>query len=211
VRRDETIRAFFAVDLDAAAREAASAVANALRALPGGEAVGWVRPENLHVTLRFLGDIDASRIDPLVDAVDESLSPAGQDRVGSTPFETILAAPRLFPSPRRPRVVILDVAPEAPWVALAEAVEGAVVTAGFAPEARRFRPHLTLGRIRGREFPAVDAAPAPQASWEVREAVLFRSDLHSSGVRYTPLAQFPFGSDRSRRAQRAEETTHPNR
>jgi 2'-5' RNA ligase len=122
-----------------------------------------------------------------------------------------LGAVRLFPNPRRPRVVVLGVAPEAPLVALAEAVEDGVVAAGFAPETRRFRPHLSLGRIRGREFPAVDAAPTPQASCEVREAVLFRSELHASGVRYTPLAHIPFGPDRSQRAQRAEETNHPNR
>jgi 2'-5' RNA ligase len=188
VTSDETIRAFFAVDLDAPAREAASAVAGALRASPGGEHVRWVRPENLHVTLRFLGDIDPSRVDPLVDAVGGALA-------AQAPFEMALGAAGLFPNPRRPRVVALGVAPEASLLALAETVEGGALAAGFETDARRFRPHLTLGRMRGREHPRVDAAPAPRASCEVREAVLFRSELHASGARYTPLAHIPFGPD----------------
>jgi len=204
VTGDGTIRAFFAVDLDAPVREAASAVANALRASPGGEHVRWVRPEALHVTLRFLGDIDASRVDPLAGAVGDALAE-------QAPFEMALGAAHLFPNPRRPRVVVLGVAPEAPLAALAEAVEGAVAAAGFAPEARRFRPHLTLGRIRGRGAPRVDAASAPRARCEVREAVLFRSELHAEGARYTALAHIPLGPERSRRARRAEETNHPNR
>jgi 2'-5' RNA ligase len=204
VKGDETIRAFFAVDLDPSAREAASAVVHALRRAPDGDHVRWVRPESLHVTLRFLGDIDFSQVDPLVDAVDEALA-------GHAPFEMTLGEARLFPNLRRPRVVVLGLDPEAPLAALAEAIECSVVAVGFAPEARRFRPHLTLGRIRGPEFPSTDGAPTPQAGCEIREAVLFRTKLHSSGARYVPLAHIPFGPDRSRRAQRAEETNHPNR
>lgn len=185
---DATIRAFFAVDLDAVARRAASEVARALRAAPGGDGVRWVRPEGLHVTLRFLGNIETERIPPLLRAVREQTADL-------RPFQIRLGGAHPFPSPRRPRVVVLEVAPAEPLAELAEAVERGVVAAGFAAEPRPFRAHLTLGRVRGRRFPSATAAAAPEAAaCDVEEAVLFRSDLDRSGARYTPLERIPLGS-----------------
>lgn len=185
---DATIRSFFAVDLDAGARRAASEVARALRAAPGGDGVRWVRPEALHVTLRFLGNIETERIPPLLRAVREQTADLH-------PFRIQLGGARPFPSPRRPRVVVLELAPAEPLAELAEAVERGVVAAGFAPETRSFRAHLTLGRVRGRRFPSATATAVPEASaCDVEETVLFRSDLHRSGARYTPLERIRLGS-----------------
>lgn len=185
---DAAIRAFFAVDLDGVSRRAASEVARALRAAPGGDRVRWVRPEGLHVTLRFLGNIEPGRIQPLVRAV-------GGQIAGLRPFRIQLGAAHPFPSGRRPHVMVLEVAPAEPLAELAEAVERGVVEAGFDPEPRPFRAHLTLGRLRGRRFPSTTDAVAPEAAvCDVEEAVLFRSDLHRSGARYTPLERIPLGS-----------------
>ena len=93
---DEGIRTFFAADLDDAARRAAAGVARVLRESSGGDAVRWVRSEALHVTLRFLGNIDPARVEPLVRAV-------GARVESLAPFEIQLGAARLFPSARRPR------------------------------------------------------------------------------------------------------------
>jgi 2'-5' RNA ligase len=182
------LRAFFALELDPPARAAAAALARRLRERPGGDGVRWVRAENLHVTLRFLGQVARGRVSELVAGV---AAEAGR----IAPLRLRLAAARLFPSPRRPRVVALGIEPEAPLVGLAAAVERGVRIAGFAPEPRRFRPHLTLGRIPARaDFPHVTAADTPDAdAFDVREVLLLRSDLRPEGAHYTALERVALG------------------
>jgi 2'-5' RNA ligase len=183
----DAIRAFVAVDLDAEARRAAADWLSRLRAGPDAAAVRWVRAEALHVTLRFLGNVAAGRIQAIARAV-------GAEVARIAPFELALGPPKLFPSPRRPRVVALALEPEAPVAALAAAVERGVAAEGFEPEARRFRAHLTLGRIPGARAPALPAAAdAPRVRLRVGEVVLFRSELSPSGSRYTPLERMPLG------------------
>ena len=195
----DTLRAFIAMELDAPARAAAAAVARALRAQPGGDAVRWVREESLHVTLRFLGQIDAARVPELVARV-------GEQTAGIASFGLRLGPTRGFPTPRRPRVVSLDVLPGAPLEALAAAVERGVVAADFPPESLPFRPHLTLGRVKGRAGRLLDVTAPDTASddaWDVTEVVLFRSDLERTGARYTPLERVALG------APGADDPTHP--
>ncbi len=176
---DELVRAFFAIDLDAAARAAALGVLHALREAPGGGAVRWVQPEGLHVTLHFLGNIERAQATLLARAV-------GEEVRGIAPFDLVLGAACLFPSARRPRVVALDVKPEEPVAELAAAVERGVAREGFEPEGRPFRVHLTLGRIRKGGGPDPSGVAAAVSS-PVEEVVLFRSELSRSGARYTPL------------------------
>ncbi len=135
------MRAFFAVDLDEGARQAASRAARSLRSASRGP-VSWVRPENYHVTLRFLGEIPPERAESLAARAGAAVAPV-------EPFDLRLGGPHPFPSPRRPRVVVLDLTPEEPLLGLARRVEEAVVEAGFAAEERPLRAHLTLGRVRG--------------------------------------------------------------
>jgi 2'-5' RNA ligase len=189
----QAIRTFFAIDLDAPVRRAAAALVRELRGLPGGDRVRWVREEALHVTLRFLGATDPDLVPTLVSRVEERV-------VAVAPFRLRLGSPQLFPSPRRPRVVALELRPLEPLEALAAAVERGVVEAGFAPETRPFRAHLTLGRLKDSRSRALDVTvpdTAPDEALDVMEAVLFRSDLpRSKGeqVRYTPLARLPLGA-----------------
>jgi 2'-5' RNA ligase len=178
------IRAFFAIELGESARRAAAELARWLREVPGGDGVRWVRPEALHVTLRFLGDIDPARAAPLARRARLEVARLG-------PFALRLGRAELFPTPRRPRVVALGLEPAAPLEALAAAVERAVVAEGFAPEERAFRAHLTLGRVRDRRFPSVAGAKLAAAEFAVEEAVLFRSELQPAGPRYTPLERIP--------------------
>jgi 2'-5' RNA ligase len=188
VTRDAAIRAFFAVDLDAVARRAAADLAAALREGPGGDAVRWVRPEALHVTLRFLGDIDPAEVARLARRVVEQLAPLEA-------FDLSLGSVQLFPSARRPRVVALQVAPPEPLERLAAAVERGVVAAGLPAEGRPFRAHLTLGRVRrGERAPATRGLAAPEGTaCQVAETVLFRSDLDPAGALYTPLERLKLG------------------
>jgi 2'-5' RNA ligase len=92
-------------------------------------------------------------------------------------------------------VIVATVAPEAPLAALAAAVEAAAVRAGFPAEARAFRPHLTLGRVRDRAHPAVAAAgPLEPAPFRVAEVVLYRSELLPEGALHTPVERVPLGA-----------------
>ena len=163
----------------------------ALQACPDGDAVRWVREETLHVTLRFLGDIDPGGVGRLTDCVREQTAALRS-------FRLELGGARPFPSKRRPVAIILDVGPLERLEELAEAVERGVTAAGFDPEPRPFRAHLTLGRVRGKRFPVVTGSvTAVRESCNVDEAVLFRSELHRSGTQYTPIERAPLGDERS--------------
>ncbi len=186
-RSSSRVRAFFAYELPEGAKAALAALARELRDRPDGDAVRWVRSESYHVTLRFLGNVATARLTQLVEAVRAELAAA-------KPFAVALGAPHAFPSARRPRVVVLGLEPETQLAALAERIEAGVVAAGLPGETRRFHAHLTLGRLRGRRLPSLDASALETGALEVREAVLFQSELGSEGSRYTPLARLPLAS-----------------
>jgi 2'-5' RNA ligase len=137
-----TRRLFVAAWLpEAAAREAAR-VLDRLRSA-GGD-VKWVSPENLHVTLRFLGDTDEGRVAALVDAVTDAAE-------GVSPFALALGTAGTFPPRGTPRVVWLGIDRGAREIAdLARRVEERLVARGLVeePETRPFRAHVTLGRPR---------------------------------------------------------------
>jgi 2'-5' RNA ligase len=214
------IRAFFAIELGEPARRAAADVARRLREGPGGDGVRWVRPEALHVTLRFLGDVDSDRLAPLA-------SRAARELAALRPFALRLGRAELFPTPSRPRVVALGLEPAAPLAEVAGAVERAVVAEGFAPEERPFRAHLTLGRVRapqakraarrgraeggperaarrGPGFPSLAALEVPAAEIAVEEAVLFQSELSPEGSRYTPLERLRLRGGKAAERPRSE-------
>jgi len=192
-----TLRAFAAIELDAAARSAAAAGIRALRELPGGGGVRWVREEALHVTLRFLGDVARERLP----ALQASFAAAA---AGHARFELAFSGVQLFPTAARPRAVALGIGPEAPLAALARSFEAAAVACGFAPETRGFRAHLTLGRLRSARGARSATAPASRfeparariapARFEVDHAVLFQSEPCPDGSRYTALSHFPLGA-----------------
>jgi len=187
------IRAFVAVELSRATRDAAAGLVRILRGRPGGDGVRWVRAEGLHVTLRFLGDIDPERVAMLAWHV-------GRETAGLEPFALSLGELRAFPSARRPRVVALTLEPAEALAELAAAVERGVVAAGFPAEARPFRGHITLGRLREARFPdAHDLPRPPPAPTPVREVVLFQSRLGPGGSSYTPLERLALGGEQSPR------------
>ncbi len=184
--RGLAVRAFFALGLGEALRDAAAEVARELAARPGGDGVRWIAPAAYHLTLRFLGNVPATAVAPLAERARVALA-------GCAPFTLTLGAPLAFPTPRRPRVIALAAEPASALDALAACLEAAAVAHGLAPEARAFRAHLTLGRVRARRIPALDA-PAPRGAERVGEVVLFRSDPGRDGALYSPLATLPLGA-----------------
>ena len=184
---DAAIRSFIAIELDAATRRATTVAIRSLRAAPGGDRIRWARPETLHVTLRFLGDIDPGRVSGLGGVL-------RAEAAGVQPFALTFGDLGAFPSLRRPQVLFFRVGPQRPLEALAGAVERAVVQAGFAPAERPFLPHLTLGRARsGKSAPVTAAVTPPGDSRVVDEIVLFRSRLARSGATHTPLDRIALG------------------
>ena len=182
------VRMFFAVELPDGTKKAVARVAERLQDRRSSDGVRWVRPEAYHLTLRFLGEMAEERLAPLVREV------ASETRA-LEPFEARLGAPHALPGPRRPRVIALGVEPEEPLCTLAEAVERGVVRAGFPGESRRFRAHLSLGRVRGDHFPATAGVPAPETDpFRVGEVTLMKSDLRPTGAVYTPLERAAIGS-----------------
>lgn len=185
-----SLRTFFAIEIGDAARREAHAIAERLAAEPGGDAVRWSRPEAYHVTLRFLGATPRERVADVATAVRAVVRDVA-------PFSLRLGALHGFPTPARPRVVVLDLEPQGAVVALAASVERAAVETGFAPEARVFRPHLTLGRVRdgSRRAPRLHASlgPSDAAPFRVGEIVFFQSVLAPGGSQYTPLERIALG------------------
>ncbi len=179
----ERIRAFFALEIGDGARRAVAALVRELGAAEHGKNVRWVREENLHVTLRFLGNVGADLVPTLVEGAREASR-------GLAPFELAIGG---FSWLGR-RVAVLDVGPAEPLEALAGAAERAAVAAGLPPERRPFRSHLTLGRVRRRPLPAVTSAvTAVTEPFRVEEMVLFQSRLQPAGAKYTPLERIPIG------------------
>lgn len=149
----------------------------------------WTRPEGRHLTLTFLGEVDDARVDAIGDA-------AAMVAARHAPFEAAFAELGGFPSLGRPRVLWLGLGAGAgPMAALAGDLDRALVPLGIPPEDRPFRAHLTLARIaRPRALDVPPSAPVPATPFSVEAAVLFRSQLHPKGARYTPLRRLPLGA-----------------
>jgi len=175
------IRAFVALPLPEALQ---AAVADTIRRLkPALPEVGFVREEGVHVTLRFLGWTRAETLAALE-------PPLRAAAAACPPLAVAVRGIGTFPERGSPRVLWLGLVLPAAAGVLQEACERAAVAAGFEPEPRAFRPHLTLGRWRGRArrpaLPDVDLGTGG-----IDRLVLFRSQLRASGSEYTALAVFP--------------------
>jgi 2'-5' RNA ligase len=190
-RRGQLIRAFIALQLGENNLPTATSAGNALAAGPQGDAIRWVRPGNLHVTLRFLGNLREELLKPLHQAVGRA--------VDATPaFDLAVGPIGLFPGHRRPRIVAAALEPEQPVIRLAAVVDDGLDAAGIPKEDRAFRAHLTLGRIK-RNAPRSlagltarierwnDENTAPATPDRITQVVLFRSELKPDGPVYSVL------------------------
>lgn len=181
------MRLFVAVMADDAAREAAATAQSCLRARLAAARLTWVTPSALHVTLRFLGEVD--------DAVASTVSAALAAPLDTPAFDVRWAGLGRFPVGGPPRVVWLGCDEgTSQWLALHTEVAGRLRE--VAPAAReRFHPHLTLARVKApgpRSMPWAAAlqecAPAPVRS-RVTRVVLVQSRLGAAGPSYTALSE----------------------
>jgi 2'-5' RNA ligase len=181
--REPRIRSFVAFDLEESMRARVVSLMEELRGRVRD--VRWVRPEGVHITLRFLGWSDQEALDrlqPLLEAA-AARCPPSDARIGAVGF---------FPERGGPRVISLSVALPEPVLQLQRECEKAAVEVGFPPEVRAFRPHLTLGRFKGRAS-RPQVAPSELGTTRLESLVLFHSQLQRGGAVYTPLARFALG------------------
>lgn len=184
----ETYRLFIAAELPPRVKVELLAAQERLRR--GGPLVKWTAPEAMHLTLHFLGETDVALLPELGAAMRAALD-------GQRAIELHLAAAGAFPNLRRPNVVWAGVGGAVAALERAYAALGATLGAlGMPREARPFRAHLTLGRVRREATPAQQEqlgeairslppfAPEP---WAVERVVLFRSDLRGPGPIYSEL------------------------
>jgi 2'-5' RNA ligase len=197
-------RAFVAVLLDEPAKRAVSAQIDRLRPLTKG--VTWVPPHNLHVTLRFLGDQTEEQLAALVPALEEAAS-------GLATFTLGLKGLGAFPGLDHPGTFWVGVSAGVEEIRRLQArVAEALGRRGVPIEARRWQAHVTIGRVtdekRGRRegvtgqragvadlrTAVMRGATVSFGSMPVTSIALMRSDLYSSGARYTSIASVPLSS-----------------
>lgn len=182
------IRAFIAIDLPLYIQQQLAKVLEQLKR-PETNAVRWVPAKNIHLTIKFLGDVSPANLEILKKILQSEVS-------RYRPFEVRVGGLGAFPSIRRPRVVWVGV--EAPPVlaSLQRGIESETIRLGYAVEEREFSPHLTLGRVAHNATPDEVRAVADQITnikvgdlgvAVVDHVSLFRSDLQPGGAVYTPL------------------------
>ncbi|HEU0179706.1 MAG TPA: RNA 2',3'-cyclic phosphodiesterase [Blastocatellia bacterium] len=188
------MRTFIAIEIPSEIKSALAALQTELRR--AGADVSWTKPENMHLTLNFLGEVDERRIGEIERAC---VSSAAEFQ----PFTLRINDTGVFPNARQPRVL---------WAGLSGAVENVVemrrriderlAQIGFKRDEKRFNPHLTIGRLKSnkktRELLALaDAHQLPALSFVVTEIVLMKSELHPAGAEYTPIAKASLGDEKN--------------
>jgi 2'-5' RNA ligase len=187
----EGIRSFIAIEIPQPLKARLGELQRELRRTEAD--VRWVRPEGVHLTLKFLGSIGTE--------VQERLALAIAPVVSAwSPFDLRIHGLGCFPSSRNARVLWVGIAQGGTEASsLQKAVEDKSAEMGFQPEARPFQPHLTLGRVRspkGRGLLAEaieNHKDAEVGIFRASEVYLFKSELRPSGAVYTKLQTFPMG------------------
>lgn len=178
------MRLFVAIEIPEAIQTALAGMQQELRRAQAD--INWTKPENIHLTLRFLGEVEAGRVDALKRVCNET---AARFR----PFVLQMSGAGVFPNFRQPRVLWAGLSGETETAAtLQKQLEAGLVASGFAREDKPFKPHLTIGRVKspknaGQVAALTEIYEVPDCSFEVREIVLMRSELLPAGARYTPL------------------------
>lgn len=189
-----SLRAFIAIEMPSPVVDIVRQSQEVLRC--GGIRLRWVRPENVHLTLRFLGDISTDVIDPIRCAL-ERLA------VEVPSFSLRIRGAGAFPSVSRPRVVWLGLDGQVHLMDMYGKLSSLLSEYGFPEETRPFKGHLTIGRSKGRVD--ADRLRVRMAELETLESqpftadrvCLFRSDLKPGGAVYTSLVQVRTGQGAS--------------
>jgi 2'-5' RNA ligase len=186
----EEVRCFIAIELPDGVKRGLRELQAQLKA-ESSAPVKWVEPENIHLTLKFLGNVASGRIDEIAQAMKEAVR-------GISPFSLEVKELGVFPNPRRVQIVWVGVSGETEKLAtLQKRIESGLAKLGFAPENRRFTPHLTLARLRDRATPQereklgqliAETEFAAAQSFSVDSVKLIKSQLTREGPIYSQLS-----------------------
>ncbi len=180
------LRTFIAIETPESIQAKIAALQDELK--QENERVRWPKPANIHLTLKFLGQVEESRTPVITESVKDMLKEQPK-------FTFSVRGLGAFPNFRRARVLWVGVNDNSDQLQhLVENIEAALIPLGFSKENRKFTPHLTLGRVKSslsksfiRKLEQIDFAGGEVT---VDEIVLFRSDLKPTGAVYTPLSRF---------------------
>jgi len=185
----ETLRTFIALDMPAEIKAALANYVQSLKSLRGR--VSWTKPENLHLTLKFLGDTPAARI--------EEIAAALQEIAAATPsFSATVTGAGAFPNDEKPRVLWVGLSePTGTLLKLAQAIDERMHRYGFEKEKRALAPHLTIGRVKEVRIPEIirglKEKPFAARPAQFNEIIFMQSKLHTAGSNYTALRKLALG------------------
>jgi 2'-5' RNA ligase len=187
-----SVRTFIAVEISSEVQIRAARLIAKLEAT--GANVRWVKPEHMHLTLKFLGDVDLREIPEVCAAVERATADV-------PPFSLRLVGAGAFPNLSHPRTVWIGADEGADEIdALHKALDASLAEIGFRAEQRRFRAHLTIGRVRNADRGMAELAQvlAEHADYvagviDVDEVVTFSSELDRGGPIHEPLATAELG------------------
>jgi 2'-5' RNA ligase len=180
-----------AIELDQTHHRLLSDLQADLKRERAARVVRWVDPENIHLTVKFLGEVDSSMMTALEGAVKDACS-------GTVPFALKLAGAGAFPNSQRPNVIWVGLAGAVDQVStLAKKIDDACAALGFPREERAFSPHLTLGRVKRDALPGdrqtlgaliARAQVGDADDLRVDKVSLMKSELRPAGSVYTRMA-----------------------
>jgi 2'-5' RNA ligase len=187
------LRSFIAVKIPVEIQSAISHdTASLQKALPK-PLVRWVASQNLHLTLKFLGDVSPANLERLAEGLKA-------EAAAHEPFPISVGGLGAFPTPRQARVIWIGLQSPPAFVALQRGVEAAAARLGYAAEERPFSPHLTIGRV-GQNISTADLQRIRTAleattvgalgTVQVDAIQIFKSDLQPGGAVYTNLYTLP--------------------
>jgi len=185
------IRSFLAIELPEPILRKIGEVQGDLRSTHAE--VGWTNPKKIHLTLKFFGNIEESRIDPISKSIEEPVRK-------TLPFSLKVRGVGAFPHLKNPRVIWIGLVDDKEVLtSFQKQIETQLEKIGIQPEDRPFHPHLTLGRMkssRGKEglVERIERHREEEfGDFQVERMVLFKSDLRPSGPIYTPLKEWRLG------------------
>ena len=186
----DVIRTFICIEIPESIKSRINKLQETLRQIEAQ--VSWTKASNIHLTLKFLGGVEASRIERVGKALERAAKGIG-------PIEVEIGGAGCFPSPRSPRVLWVGVSNVTEqFQRLYSNIEDELSRGGFEREKRKFSPHLTIGRIRTPPKAAVVAEAliasgfAPE-TFKATEVIVMRSDLKPTGSIYSPQASITLG------------------
>lgn len=186
------IRSFLAIEISQPVLEKILEVQKELSKI--GADIKWVEPENIHLTLKFLGNIEEASIDLIIKSVEEVM-------LSFAPFTLKVKDIGGFPNLKNPRVIWVGIVDNEKVLSkIHKMLESRFKKIGFRGEDRTFQPHLTLGRVRSARGKAelIKRMEMFKGSdfgeFEVDKVILFKSDLTKEGPIYTPLKEVRFRS-----------------